>query len=121
QGDLDVTVGGALAGTLPGDWYRNLSLGSSHGLMIALVAYVHGSDHDLARERTIAGTGKILSDGTVGTIGGLTAKARAARDMGADVLIFPAQQKGQLAEFDPGSMRLVPVTSLDDAIDALAA
>jgi hypothetical protein len=118
--DLDVMVGGVLAETLPGSWYRNLSLGSSHGLMVALVAYVYGSGDDLARGRTIAGTGKMLSDGTVGGIGGLRAKATAARDIGADVLLFPAQQADQLDRFEAGSMRLIPVVSLDDAIDALA-
>lgn len=118
--DLDVMVGGALAETLPGAWWRNLSLGSSHGLMVALVAYVYGSGDDLARGRTIAGTGKMLSDGTVGGIGGLRAKATAARDIGADVLLFPAHQGDQLDRFEAGSMRLIPVASLDDAIDALA-
>lgn len=120
QEDLDVMVGGVLAETLPGSWYRNLSLGSSHGLMVALIAYAYGSGDDLARGRTIAGTGKMLPDGTVGGIGGLRAKATAARDIGADVLLYPAQQAEQLAGFEPGSMRLVPVGSLDDAIDALA-
>lgn len=120
QDDLDVMVGGVLAETLPGSWYRNLSLGSSHGLMVALIAYVYGSGDDLARGRTIAGTGKMLPDGTVGGIGGLRAKATAAREVGADVLLFPAQQAEQLVGFEAGSMRLVPVGSLDDAIDALA-
>jgi PDZ domain-containing secreted protein len=119
--DLDVTVGGRLAGTLPGSWWRNLSLGSSHGLMVALVAYSYGADHDLARGRTIAGTGKILADGAVGAIGGLRSKAEAARRVGADVLLFPAQQAAHLAGFDAGSMELVPVTSLDEAIAALDA
>lgn len=118
--DLDVMVGGVLAETLPGSWFRNLSVGSSHGLMVALVAYVYGSGDDLARGRTIAGTGKMLSDGTVGGIGGLRAKATAARDIGADLLLFPAQQADQLDRFEAGSMRLIPVASLDDAIDALA-
>lgn len=118
--DLDVIVGGALAATLPGSWYRNLSLGSSHGLMVALVAYVYGSDDDLARGRAVAGTGRVLSDGTIGAIGGLQAKAMAARDIGADVLLFPAQQAAQLGGFDAGPMRLLPVVSLDDAIAALA-
>ena len=117
--ELDVLVGGALATTLPGSWYRNLSLGSSHGLMVALVAYVYGSDDQLARGRTIAGTGTMLADGTVGAIGGLAAKATAARDIGADVLLFPAQQAELLAGFDAGSMRLMPVVSLEDAIATL--
>jgi hypothetical protein len=119
--DLDVTVGGRFAGTLPGSWWRNLSLGSSHGLMVALVAYSYGADHDLAGGRTIAGTGKILADGAVGAIGGLRSKAAAARAVGADVLLFPAQQAAQLAGFDAGTMELVPVTTLDEAIAALAA
>lgn len=117
---LDVIVGGALADTLPGGWYRNLSLGSSHGLMVALVAYAYGSGDDLARGRAVAGTGRMLSDGSVGGIGGLRAKATAAREIGADVLLVPAHQIEQLDDFDPGSMRLIPVTSLDDAIEALA-
>lgn len=117
--ELDVTVGGMLAGTLPGSWWRNLSVGSSHGLMVALVAYVHGSGEDLARGRTIAGTGKIHADGAVGSIGDLRAKATAARRAGADVLLFPAQQAARLDGFDAGEMQLVGVTSLDAAIEAL--
>ncbi len=116
---LDVAVGGWFARTLPGAWYRDLSLGASHGLMVALVAYAHASGVDLARGRSIAGTGTIRSNGTVGRILGLRAKATAARRVGADVLLFPAAQVDDLAGFDPGHMRLVPVTSIDDAIDAL--
>ena len=61
---LDVAVGGRLARSLPGAWYRNLSLGASHGLMVALVTYADASGDDLARGRAIAGTGTIRSDGT---------------------------------------------------------
>ena len=119
--ELDVTLGGRYARTLPVRWFRNLSVGSSDGLMIALVSYVHASGHDLAAGRTIAGTGGIRGDGTVRTIGQLRSKAKAARDTGADVLLFPASQAADLDGFDPGPMRLVPVATLDDAIAALAA
>ena len=91
---LRAAVGGRLARTLPGTWLRDLALGVSHGLMVALVSYVHGSGDDLAAGRAIAGTGTIRSDGSVGTIGGLVAKATAARDVGADVMLFPAVQAG---------------------------
>ena len=117
---LDVAVGGRLARTWPGSWFRDLALGSSHGLMVALVSYGYGSGEDLADGRAIAGTGTIRGDGSVGSIGGLWAKATAAREIGADVLLFPAQQASQLDGFDPGAMRLLPVASLDEAIDALA-
>jgi hypothetical protein len=118
---LDVAVGGRLARSLPGAWYRDLSLGASHGLMVALVTYAAAAGDDLAHGRAIAGTGTIRSDGSVGPILGLRAKATAARRIGADVLLFPADLAAQLAGFDPGSMRLLPVRSLDDAIAALAA
>jgi hypothetical protein len=118
--DLDVAVGGRLAQTWPGSWFRDLALGSSHGLMVALVSYAYGSGDDLAAGRAIAGTGTIRGDGSVGSIGGLPAKATAARDIGADVLLFPAHQAAQLDGFEPGVMRLLPVTSLDEAIEALA-
>lgn len=116
---FDAHVGGRWATTLPGSWYRELSVGSSHGMMVALVSYVHGAGDDLARGRAIAGTGRILGDGRVGSIGGLEAKATAARDIGADVLVFPAQQAAQLADFETGAMELLPVTSLEDAIAGL--
>lgn len=116
---LDAAVGGRLARTLPGSWLRDLALGESHGMMIALVSYVYGSGDDLAAGRAIAGTGTIRSDGSIGPIGGLPAKAAAARDVGADVLLLPAAQAKQLAAFDPGSMRLIPVATLDEAITAL--
>jgi Lon protease (S16) C-terminal proteolytic domain len=118
---LDVAVGGRLARTWAGSWFRDLALGSSHGLMVALVSYVYGSGEDLAAGRAIAGTGTIRGDGSVGSIGGLWAKATAARRIGADVLLFPAHQEAQLDGFDPGGMALIPVASLDEAITALEA
>ncbi|MDZ7678722.1 MAG: hypothetical protein U5K29_09220 [Acidimicrobiales bacterium] len=117
--DLDVAVGGRLAATPIGDWYRSLALGRSHGLMVSLVTYAHASGEDLSRGRAIAGTGAIEPDGTVSRIGGLPSKARAAATAGADVLLFPAEQVDELDGFDPGTMELIPVANLDDAIDAL--
>jgi hypothetical protein len=118
---VTAAIGGPFAGTLPVTWYRNLSLGTSHGLMVALVSYVDSSGDDLAEGRAVAGTGGINSDGSVRPIGDLPAKAEAARRVGADVLLFPAVQGGELAGFDRGAMRLVPVSSLADAVAALTA
>ena len=116
---LEVAVGGRWADTAPGRWFRGLAVGRSHGLMVALVAYADASGRDLARGRAIAGTGGIRGDGSVARIGGLRAKAAAARDAGADVLLYPADQSRVLDGFAAGSMRLLPVASLDDAITAL--
>lgn len=117
--DVAIEVGGVLAGTPPGRWFRSLAVGRSHGMMVALVTYAEFTGEDLARRRTIAGTGKIHTDGSVGSIGGLAAKAGAARDVGADVLLFPAHQAVDLDGFEPGRMQLIPVSTLDEAIVAL--
>ena len=121
RGGVDAVVGGRLARTLPGSWFRDLAVGASHGLIVALVSYVYGSGDDLAAGRAIAGTGTIRSDGSIGSIRGLLAKASAARDAGADVLLFPAAQLHELVAFDAGTMRLLPVATLDEAITALRA
>ena len=76
---LDVAVGGRWALSAPGRWFRNLAVGRSHGLMVALVSYADASGRDLAAGRIIAGTGGIRSDGSVSRVGGLGAKAEAAR------------------------------------------
>lgn len=117
---VDAQVGGWLSRTPPGQWFRKLAVGRSHGMMVALVAYGHTSGEDLARGRAIAGTGGIESSGRVSPIGGLISKATAARDTGADVLLFPAIQSYELREFDRGSMRLIGVKTLDDAVNALS-
>lgn len=116
---LDAMVGGRLARTPIGRWFRGMALGRSHGLMIALVVYAHTSGEDLARGRTITGTGGIRGDGSVTRIGGLPSKARAAAALGADVLIVPAEQMHLLDGLDLGRTTVVPVEHLDDAISAL--
>jgi hypothetical protein len=111
----------AAARLIPGDAGRNLSLGSSHGMMVALMAYADASGHDLAQGRHIAGTGGILGDGTVQRIGGLPAKARAANRAGADVLLVPRSQAVLLEGLSLPGTTVVPVSSLREAIDWLGA
>ncbi len=116
---LDARISFQLAEFLPVDWFRELSLGSSHGLMVALTTYAHVSGSDLAGGRHIAGTGGIRGDGSVVPIGGLAAKAEAAERAGADVLFYPAAQTARLAGAETGDMALVPVATLADAIEWL--
>ncbi|HSK24829.1 MAG TPA: hypothetical protein VK906_16715 [Egicoccus sp.] len=119
--DVEAAIGGQLASFAPVGWFRDLALGRSHGLMIALMTYADVADHDLADGRHVAGTGGIRGDGAVTRIGGLLAKATAARSRGADVLLFPASQAAELEDFRPGRMRLLPVDSIDEAIMLLEA
>jgi hypothetical protein len=119
QPDFDVIVGGSLARTPAGRWWRNQGAGNSHGVMVALIAYSHASGVDLARGRTIAGTGTIRPDGSLGPIGGLRHKATAAVRAGASVLVFPESQASELDGFDPGAMQLLGVANLTSAIEGL--
>jgi hypothetical protein len=116
---IDARIGGRLAGTPMGRWFRGLALGRSHGLMVALVTYSHFSGDDVARGRTIAGTGGIRGDGTVMRIGGLRSKASAAIRLGADVLLVPAEQLHELSGLDHGRTQVIAVDHLDEAIEAL--
>lgn len=117
---LDAGIGGRWSQIAPVAWFRSLSLGNSHGMMVALLTYAHVAEPDLAAGRHIAGTGGVRWDGTVSRIGGLEAKATAARRSGADVLLFPAVQADELTDFDARGMELVPVGSLAEAIRHLS-
>ena len=105
----------------PYSWIRSMAMGASHGLMVGLTTYAAVSGDDLAAGRHVAGTGRLLGDGSVGTIGGLPSKAAAARRQGADVLIVPARQAHLLDHVDVGGMQVLAVTSIDDAIRQLRA
>jgi hypothetical protein len=49
----------------------------------------------------------------------IAAKAKAAKRAGADVLLYPAPQARELVGFDAGDMRLIPVATFTDAVEAL--
>jgi hypothetical protein len=116
---IEARIGGRLAGTPMGQWFRGLALGRSHGLMVALITYAHFSGDDVARGRVITGTGGIRGDGSVVRIGGLRSKASAAVRLGADVLLIPAEQLHELNGLDLGRTRVIAVDHLDEAIQQL--
>lgn len=120
--DLNVSLAG-LASLLPDDLYRNLALGRSHGLLLALAAYADATDTELTRDKVIAATGVIRGDGSVGRIGGLPAKARAADRAGVEILFYPADQlceeSAVMEVLGETTMTMIPVATLAEAIDAL--
>lgn len=69
--------------------------GPSAGLMFALGIYDLLERGNLTRGRTIAGTGEIALDGTVGPVGGIRQKVESARRARADVFIVPSGELGQ--------------------------
>jgi PDZ domain-containing protein len=92
--------------------------GPSAGLMFALALYDKLTPNDLTGGRKIAGTGAIQCDGAVGPIGGIQEKVSAARAQGAEVFLAP-QSEAQDAESIARDIRVVPISTLDDAITRL--
>jgi PDZ domain-containing protein len=80
-----------------------------------------GDDGDLTGGRTIAGTGTIDADGTVGAVGGVSLKTQAAKRDGATVFLVPKAECSDAEAELPKGLRLIPVTTLKGAIGALTA
>ncbi|MFE0510445.1 PDZ domain-containing protein [Streptomyces sp. NPDC058964] len=78
-----------------------------------------GSGGDLTGGRTVAGTGTIDVDGTVGAVGGVALKTQAARRDGATVFLVPKDECAEAKSELPKGLRLVPVTTLKGAVNAL--
>jgi hypothetical protein len=101
---------------------RDLPVGASHTLMVALAGYQHATGRPLVPGRTLSGTGALDPlTGTVGRIGGLEFKAKAAWQDGVDVLLYPAAQVGDLDHVHTPGMRRIPVATLREAIEVLEA
>ncbi|MCK7623944.1 hypothetical protein MUU72_12690 [Streptomyces sp. RS10V-4] len=99
--------------------------GPSAGLLFALGIVDKldgdGAGHDLTGGRTVSGTGTIDAKGEVGAVGGVALKTQAARRDGATVFLVPRQECSDARAELPAGMRLIPVTTLDGAVDALKA
>ncbi|MFH8390650.1 S16 family serine protease [Streptomyces sp. NPDC018036] len=80
-----------------------------------------GSGGDLTGGRVVAGTGTIDADGRVGAVGGVSLKTQAAHRDGATVFLVPKAECSDAKAELPKGLRLIPVTSLDGAVNALVA
>lgn len=99
---------------------RDLPVGASHTLVVALAAYEDAAGIDLTRGRRVAATGALDPlTGTVERIGGLPLKAEAAHRDGVEVLLYPASQTDDLHGVRTPGMLRIGVTTLTDAIEAL--
>ena len=92
--------------------------GPSAGLMFALAVYDLVSPDDLTAGRSIAGTGTISGDGTVGAIGGIQEKVAGAEGAGATVFLVPADNCPDVRGLST-PVQLVRVATLSEAIAAL--
>lgn len=94
--------------------------GSSAGLMMALAIFDRVTPGDLIGSRSVAGTGDIDGAGNVTESGGVREKLVAAERAGVEVFVVPEGNCADLAGLTT-RMRVVSVTTLDDAINALDA
>lgn len=94
--------------------------GPSAGMMFALGIVDTLTPADLTGGEVIAGTGEISPDGKVGAIGGIQEKLVGARHDGATVFLSPAGNCAQAARSVPKGLRLVKVSTLHGAVQALA-
>ena len=96
--------------------------GPSAGLAFTLTLIDELTPGELTGGESVAVTGTIGLDGSVGPIGGLPQKASAVQQAGVDVFVVPtAQGEANIEaarEAAPG-LEIVPVATLDEALAAL--
>ncbi|QTD42418.1 SepM family pheromone-processing serine protease [Sporosarcina sp. Te-1] len=111
--------------------------GPSAGLMFTLEIMNQLMEEDLTKGYNIAGTGEMLPDGTVGRIGGAEFKVMAASKDGIEIFFAPDDELSEeVRTANPGiktnyeeaveaakkigtKMKIVPVKTVDDALDYL--
>jgi Lon-like protease len=93
--------------------------GPSAGLMFSLAVVDKLTTGDLVGSKSVAGTGTIKADGSVGRIGGITHKMTAARAAGATVFLVPAENCYEASSDNQTGLQLVKVGNLGQAVDAL--
>ena len=94
--------------------------GPSAGLAFALSIVDQLTPGDLLAERDVSVTGEIGIDGSVGPIGGVKQKVSAAARAGSTILLLPRDNCRDLPDQLPEGLQVVPVSSLTEALAALA-
>ncbi|MFA7323254.1 MAG: PDZ domain-containing protein [Candidatus Nanopelagicales bacterium] len=95
--------------------------GPSAGLMLTVGLIDKLTPGDLAAGRSIAGTGTIKPDGTVGPIGGIRQKLAGASATGAELFLMPASHCKEAAGHVPAGLTVTPVQTLAEAVHAIEA
>ncbi|WBQ07101.1 YlbL family protein [Kribbella sp. CA-293567] len=95
--------------------------GPSAGTAFALAIYDKLTDGDLLAGKHVAGTGSIDALGQVGAIGGIQQKIAGAKDDGATVFLVPGPNCEAALHAGVDGIRLVKITTLHEAVEALKA
>jgi PDZ domain-containing protein len=93
--------------------------GPSAGLAFALDV-MEELGRNVDRGYKVAATGEIELDGAVAPIGGAAQKALGARRAGVDVFLVPAGDNAREARKTAGDMKVIPVSTFQQALRALA-
>ena len=95
--------------------------GPSAGMMFALGIMDVLTPDELNGGESVAGTGTITADGTVGPIGGIRQKMWGALDADADWFLAPSANCDEVVGHIPDGLRVFSVETLDDSLDVLEA
>jgi PDZ domain-containing protein len=95
--------------------------GPSAGMMFALGIIDKLTHDNLTGGKFIAGTGEITASGQVLPIGGIEQKMLGARNAGATVFLTPASNCADTKGAVPAGLRLVKVSTLNQAVTDLEA
>ena len=93
--------------------------GPSAGLAFALTLIDELTAGELTGGQTIATTGTIEDDGTVGEVGGVAQKTRAVESAGAKIFLVPPGEYTDAKSAASHDLIVIPVNNIDDAIKAL--
>ena len=93
--------------------------GPSAGLVLAIAIVDRLSPGESTGGADVAGSGTIRPDGTVGSIGGIRHKIRAAQEVGVTEFLVPAANCAEAVQNAPDGIRLIEVSTLAGALDAL--
>lgn len=93
--------------------------GPSAGLMFSLAIYDVLTPGELTGGKSIAGTGTMGDDGTVGPIGGIRQKLVGAERAGADFFLAPAENCSEVVGNVPDGLQVLKVATFDDGLAAV--
>jgi PDZ domain-containing protein len=93
--------------------------GPSAGLAFAL-DLMEELGRDIDNGYRVAATGELALDGTVHPVGGLKQKTIGARRADVDVFVVPAGENATEARRHAGNLRIMPVSSFQQALQRLA-
>lgn len=125
DGDPDQGRLGVIVGDTPADGTDvTISVapdvgGPSAGLILAIAIVDRLSPGEATGGADVAGSGTIQPDGTVGSIGGIRHKIRAAHEVGATEFLVPAGNCAEAVQNPPDGIRLIEVSTLTGALQAL--